>query len=282
MKQYFRALLWSGILILGLVSTGTNAEPVTLSDYLVNGNPGDSWTYIYTFGPQTGTEFTETEPFFSSIYPLFPAVAETDQLIPFEPGINNIYQIIDSLTVQADTFSDVLVVVGLDENFPRNFVNDDFGIDPAINQGVTDVIWFAAGVGLLKFMDVEAEVPRIGEMFELRNFLVIGDAVIVNKNVVLGDNVSVGDSTTINKEVVIGDNVNIGNNVFIAKEVTIEDGVTIGEASIVNKGAYLCSGATIGASVTIGKNRLVDTNANIIDSSILPGSNTPPGSCTMP
>ena len=111
---------------------------------------------------------------------------------------------------------------------------------------------------------------------------VIGDAVVVNKDVVLGDNNSVGDSTTINKEVVTGDNVNIGNNVFIAKEVTIEDGVTIGDGSIVNKGAYLCSGATLGAVVTIGKNRLVDTNANIPDSSILPGSNTPPGPCTMP
>jgi hypothetical protein len=112
--------------------------------------------------------------------------------------------------------------------------------------------------------------------------LVIGDAVIVNKDVELGDNVSVGDSTTINKEAVIGDNVNIGNNVFIAKEVTIEDGVTIGEASIINKGAYLCSGATVGVAVTIGKNRLVDTDANVIDSSTLPGSNTPPGSCTIP
>jgi hypothetical protein len=111
---------------------------------------------------------------------------------------------------------------------------------------------------------------------------VIGDAVIVSKDVVLGDNVSVGDITTISKEVVIGDNVTIGNNVFVAKGVTIENNVTIGDASIVNKGAYLCSGATLGVAVTIGKNRLVDTSANIIDSLILLGSNTPPGSCTTP
>jgi carbonic anhydrase/acetyltransferase-like protein (isoleucine patch superfamily) len=111
---------------------------------------------------------------------------------------------------------------------------------------------------------------------------VIGDDVVVNKDAVLGDNNSVGNSTTINKEVVTGDNVNIGNNVFIAKEVTIEDGVTIGDGSIVNKGAYLCSGATLGAAVTVGKNRLVDTDANVPDSSILRGSNTPPGPCTTP
>jgi hypothetical protein len=37
---------------------------VTLSDYLVTPNPGDSWTYIHTHGPLAGTEFTVTEPWY--------------------------------------------------------------------------------------------------------------------------------------------------------------------------------------------------------------------------
>jgi hypothetical protein len=174
MKQIFKASLCIGILSLGIVSTGANAATVTVSDYLDSGNLIDSWTYTYTFGPLTGTDFTVSEPIWSSIYPLFPTVAETDQLIPFEPGINNIYQITDSLTVQADTFSNVLVVLGLDENFPSNFVNDDFGIDPAINQGVTDVIWFDDRVGVLRFMDVGAGVPAsIGDTYELKSYSVV-------------------------------------------------------------------------------------------------------------
>lgn len=148
MKRLPSSSLCFAFLFMGFFACGASAAMVTISDYLVSGKPGDIWTYTYTHGPQAGTDFTVTEPLYESIYPLFPTVAETGQLIPFEPHISNIYEIVNSFTVPAGTFNDVLVVIALDDRYPSNFVNSDFGLDPAIIQGVTDVIWFARGQSL--------------------------------------------------------------------------------------------------------------------------------------
>ena len=110
--------------------------------------------------------------------------------------------------------------------------------------------------------------------------VIIGDFVLIKKDVVIEDNVSVGSNTTIKKDVVIGDNVMIGNNVKIDRNVVIEDGVTIGNDTTVKWGVHICTGATIGSVVTIGKNRRVDTGENVPDGIVLNGSNTPPPACT--
>ena len=157
----------AGFMALGLVTTEANAAVVTLADYLVTPNPGDSWTYrtnmdstIYLSGGEVffpaGTEFTVTEPWYVN-YTLLPDVAETGVAILVEPPNISIYlDIIPELTVPAGTFNNVLRMTWLDSNFDSNPVNTLLGIDPSINEGVTDVNWFALGIGEIQGLGVGA------------------------------------------------------------------------------------------------------------------------------
>lgn len=157
----------AGFLTLGLAATEANSAVVTLADYLVTPNPGDSWTYkanidstIYLSGGEVffsaGTEFTVTEPWYVN-YTLLPSVAETGQAILVEPPYISIYlEIIPELTVPAGTFNNVLQMTWLDSQFDANPVNTLLGIDPSINEGVTDVNWFALGIGEIQGLGVAA------------------------------------------------------------------------------------------------------------------------------
>ena len=160
MKNIFKILVCNASLLLITLSFNVKAELITLSDYLVLANPGDSWTYRTTVaspGRPVGTEFTITEPIYTSFISMFPVTANTGEAIPFEPNINLYLDIIPSVTVPAGTFTDVLRISWLDDKFDANSVNSSFGIDPLINQGVTDVDWYALGVGTIGYLGVRAE-----------------------------------------------------------------------------------------------------------------------------
>ena len=172
----------AGFLSSGLAITNANAAVVTLADYLVAPNLGDNWTYITTIDSYwdfptpvsypAGTEFTVTEPWYVS-YDLLPAVAETGLPILVEPpNISIIIDIIPELTVPAGTFTDVLMMAALDSNFTANPINDLLGINPLIDEGVTDVDWFALGVGQIKFMGVNASDGGIHAEYELISYSV--------------------------------------------------------------------------------------------------------------
>ena len=68
-----------------------------------------------------------------------------------------------------------------------------------------------------------------------------GQALVINEQVKLGNNVTVRHSTTMGNKAagsgypVIGDNVDIGSNVCILGDITIGNNVTIGAGSIVVK-----------------------------------------------
>lgn len=181
----------AGILSLGLVFNEANAAVVTLSDYLVTPNPGNSWTYITTMDStiflydddieefrdqffSAGTEFTVTVPWYE-FYPVpIDDVAELG--VPYlfeEPNISVYLDIIPELTVPAGTFDNVLMMAWLDSNYVANSVNTDLGIDPSINEGVTDVVVYALGVGEIGGIGVMAESGDLDAAWELVSYSVV-------------------------------------------------------------------------------------------------------------
>lgn len=172
MNKMVKRLIRVGLIAFVLGSFDAKAAIVTVSDYL-SGSSGDSWTYITTHitdGMPVGTEFTVTQQFYMGFEELFPETAQTGQAILFEANIYNYYDIIDSLTVPAGTYTNVLRITTLDSNFVANSVNNDLGIDPTIDYGVTDIGWLAMGVGEIKYIGVMAENGDIDGGTELINY----------------------------------------------------------------------------------------------------------------
>lgn len=173
--KYFLGMVCACVLSFGLITSNANAEVVTLPDYMVLAEPGDSWTYITTTltdGMPAGTEFTVTEPWYSAIIDQFPDTAPTGVPIEIEPCFSIYLDIVDSLTVPAGTFKNVIRMAWLDCNFTANTMNAVLGIDAAIDQGVTDVDWLAIGVGSVKYMGVMAENGLIDGGYDLTSYSV--------------------------------------------------------------------------------------------------------------
>ncbi len=139
----------------------TNAAIITLTDYLVSANPGDSWTYT-SLG-------TVTTPPYASYQDLLPTTQETDIAFSIEPTINGYFQIQSSLTVAAGTFNNVLALFWLDENFSDNNLNSSYGVT---GGAVTDIEWYAAGIGQLKYTDVGAATGTLLDGYELTSYSV--------------------------------------------------------------------------------------------------------------
>jgi hypothetical protein len=120
-----------------------------------------------------GSEFTVTEPWYVG-YGFLPEVAETEIAILVEsPNISIYLEIIPELTVPAGTFTDVLQMAWLDSNFNANSVNTDLGINPAIDEGVTDVDWFALGIGQIGGIGVMADSGGLDAAWELISYSVV-------------------------------------------------------------------------------------------------------------
>ena len=62
----------------------------------------------------------------------------------------------------------------------------------------------------------------------LWSVVVIGDDVLIRKNVIIGDNVSVGDNTTIRMDVIVLDGIAIGSDVQIGIGALIQGNVPDG------------------------------------------------------
>ena len=186
-KSHLFGAVSAVLLSLGLIPSGAFCATVTLSDYLVTESPGRSWSYIYTHdtsaevdefgGHLAGDEITVfNQPVENYILSVLPPVVETGTLYLLnEPNIFIYFEFIDSLTVPAGTFNNVLAASALDSNFPVNSFNSDprLAIDPAVvTYGVTDADWFVAGVGQIKFLGVEASDGSIDGGFELTGYTV--------------------------------------------------------------------------------------------------------------
>jgi putative colanic acid biosynthesis acetyltransferase WcaB len=78
---------------------------------------------------------------------------------------------------------------------------------------------------------------KIGKGFKVYHI----QAIVINKNSIIGENFTLRQSTTIGnkgqdgKSPIIGNNVNIGSNVCIIGDITIGDNVNIGAGSTVVK-----------------------------------------------
>ena len=90
----------AGAITAALLSTASNAATITLTDYLVSANPGDSWTYTSPVG-------TVTTPVYADYMSWLPATQETDVSFSTEPGISGYFQFQESITVTAGTFTNV-------------------------------------------------------------------------------------------------------------------------------------------------------------------------------
>lgn len=78
---------------------------------------------------------------------------------------------------------------------------------------------------------------KVGKNFKISHFV----GVVVNENVIFGDNCWIRQNTTIgnniynNKAPRFGDNVQVGANVVVIGDITIGDNVIIGAGSVVVK-----------------------------------------------
>ena len=182
--MFIRNLILLTIVIISNIASAATFKPV---DYLVAGQVGDTWNYV----DQIGGNFTWTleeitvgvnagrmklgNANSSIIYDvvndvvtwyeisgeiLNPPVSfaesyETDQVYSIG-DTEVIFSILPSMTVQTVTYNDVLVVVWLDRNYPSNTMNITLGLDPSVASSVTDVDWWAKGVGNIKYFGVDA------------------------------------------------------------------------------------------------------------------------------
>jgi len=180
-------LLCAGFISFGLIPSGALGVSLTLADYFVTASPGRSWSYIYTHdtsaetdefaGGLAGDEITVFDhPIDALVLSVLPPVVETGTLYLLNsPNIFIYFEFIDSLTVPAGTFTNVLAASALDEDFSPNSYNDDprLGIDSGIvTIGVTDVTWHVAGIGEIKFEGVDAGTGSIDGGFELTGYTV--------------------------------------------------------------------------------------------------------------
>lgn len=171
------------LLFSGLAPVSAFGALITLSDYMKAAEPGRSWSYIYTYdtaadvdeygGHLAGDEITVFDhPTDMYILSILSPTLETGTPILFEPDIYVYLDIIPELIVPAGTFNNVLQMAWLDSNFPTpNSMNTTLGLT-SINMGVTDVNWFAFGVGEIKFLGVDASDGSIDGGFELINYSV--------------------------------------------------------------------------------------------------------------
>lgn len=211
MNTIQRSLVFISASIFTLLFTAnTNAATVIPSNYMVAGDIGDTWTYSTIDGTQltwTLSEITSGtnagrrqigDDVSSMIYDLTGNVLSIYQVYgipPFDAPIvysetelgqvvtlnddpinPSMYLFLDmpSITVQAGTFNDVLAVVWFDGNYSANVANNQLGLDPQITAGVTDIDYYARGIGMVKYTDIDAGTGLIGnEYYELASTTVV-------------------------------------------------------------------------------------------------------------
>lgn len=185
-KSHYPGAVCAGILSLGLIPSSAFGLTVTPSDYFVTAAPGRSWSYIYTHdtraevdefgGHLAGDEITVFDhPIDALVLSVLPSVVETGTLYLVDgSNIFMYFEFIDSLTVPAGTFNNVLAASALDSDFAPNSYNLDprLGLDQSITIGVTDVTWHVSGVGEIKFEGVDAGTGITDGGFELTGYTV--------------------------------------------------------------------------------------------------------------
>lgn len=109
-----------------------------------------------------------------------PTSLETNTLlsehIPTTLFNTNYIMALDSITVSAGTFNDVIVMLELIEGDVPNNYNTLFGLDPLeIPLAVSAISWYANGVGLVKAMDVDGgeEFANVEFSYELKSSTVV-------------------------------------------------------------------------------------------------------------
>lgn len=192
-------------------SVYSNAASVIPSDYMVAGNVGDTWTYenldtsqfTWTLSEITSGTYsgyfelgnadsgmvydvtadvltihelnkTPVDPSWGLVF----SEIELGQIVtlnddPVNPSMYLFWDI-PSVTVQAGTYTDVVALVWLDDNFSANAANTFLGLDSSVTAGVTDIDYFAQGVGQVAFAGVDASTGLSdGTGFELVSTTVI-------------------------------------------------------------------------------------------------------------
>lgn len=215
MEKSQKKSIFLAIIIFGILSTVCcYAETVIPSDYMIAGETDDTWTYVNI----DGSHFTQIISVVNSglnagsffrgnsnsgivydltnsvltIYewdktPLDPPLVfseiEFGQIVTlnYDPDDPSIYLFckIPIITVQAGTFNDVIAIVWIDDDFPANSANTQLGLDPLITYGVTDIDYFARGIGNVKHQGIEAANGLSdGDGYELVNTTVVNKSCV--------------------------------------------------------------------------------------------------------
>jgi len=193
MKSLTKPLAIFSLSVIALfVSVPSNAALITPSDYIVAGNIGDTWDYERLDGTQFTWTLSEVEAGVNagrlergnsdsgivydqagnvvSIYeidknalnpPLVIGETELGQVVTYgDPNDPNptlfLFLKVPTISVQAGTYSDVLAWIFLDSKFSANSTNALLGLDPLITAAVTDVSFFAFGIGEVEYLGIDA------------------------------------------------------------------------------------------------------------------------------
>jgi len=119
-------------------------------------------------------------------------------------------------------------------------------------------------ISYFKLRDYNSLVSMDAKMLQtMIEDYVMGNNVVLKKDVVLGIGVTIGDNTIIEENVKVGDGSDIGDDVLVKKpdtvigigvmiedDVLIEEDVTIGDGATVTMGAVVPKGTIIAAGTT--------------------------------
>jgi hypothetical protein len=100
--------------------------------------------------------------------PLTPPLAfaetyETGTYYSPYPDVEFVLLTAPSIIVPAGTFNGVLLSISLDSGFAANAMNATLGLNSlGITAAVTGIDWYAQGVGLVKYLDIDAATGAIG------------------------------------------------------------------------------------------------------------------------
>jgi hypothetical protein len=148
-----------------MMSATVSAAVFNSSDYFIPEGPGNSWTYTAPVG-------TITTPLYQGGLAGVPAQIPTDTVFEESAadGIYGIFLLQGSRTVQAGTFDNVLAMISLDNNYADNSVNSEYGVTGS--GAVTEIAWYALGVGLIEWQDIRSEDGLYEDQFELVSYSV--------------------------------------------------------------------------------------------------------------
>jgi UDP-3-O-[3-hydroxymyristoyl] glucosamine N-acyltransferase len=166
-----------------------------------------------------------------------------------------------------------------------SFVDVDKYYSKALNSAATTIIINQSveaptGKGLLISADPFSDYNRLTEFFQPNQPFIhsaksyFPETTLVGQQVIIGKNVIIGEHVTIGHQVVIGNDVHIGDHSVIMPNVTIFDHTFIGQHVLIQPGAVIGSEAFYYKKRPDRRDQMLSKGTTILEDHVHIGANT--------